>query len=62
MSDLHQRRDLAIGRPAPEIEGTDFDGRPFLLIRLPGPGRHPRLRKPLLLRELPCPPTLRCVP
>ena len=31
LSYLHERRDLAIGRPAPEIEGTDLDGRPFRL-------------------------------
>ena len=28
---LHERRDLAIGQPAPTFEGTDLDGRPFRL-------------------------------
>ncbi len=28
---LRERRELAIGRPAPDFEGTDLDGRPFRL-------------------------------
>jgi hypothetical protein len=30
-ADLHEMRDLAVGKPAPEIEGKDLDGRPFRL-------------------------------
>jgi thiol-disulfide isomerase/thioredoxin len=28
---LREQRELAVGKPAPEIEGTDLDGRPFRL-------------------------------
>ena len=28
---LHELRDLAVGRPAPEIDGVDMDGRPMKL-------------------------------
>ncbi|MEJ7638325.1 MAG: TlpA family protein disulfide reductase, partial [Singulisphaera sp.] len=28
---LHDLRDLAVGKPAPEIEGIDLDGRRFRL-------------------------------
>jgi thiol-disulfide isomerase/thioredoxin len=30
-ADLHEMRDLAIGKPTPEIEGKDLNGRPFRL-------------------------------
>ncbi len=33
---LHEHRDLAVGKPAPEIQGTDLDGRPFRLSALRG--------------------------
>jgi thiol-disulfide isomerase/thioredoxin len=33
---LHELRDLAVGRPAPEIEGVDLDGRRFRLSEYRG--------------------------
>jgi thiol-disulfide isomerase/thioredoxin len=33
---LHEHRDLAIGKPAPEFEGDDLDGRPFRLANARG--------------------------
>ncbi len=33
---LHERRELAVGKPAPEIEATDLDGRAFRLSEYRG--------------------------
>ena len=49
---LRQHRELAVGRPAPEIDGEDLDGVRFKAERLSGQGRPAPLRQPLRVRGL----------
>ncbi|WP_422927428.1 sigma-70 family RNA polymerase sigma factor [Singulisphaera sp. PoT] len=35
-AELHELRDLAVGKPAPEIQGQDLDGKPLRLVQFKG--------------------------